>query len=164
MAAGIGEAAAILAIAQLGLTLASTLSSFTGDYKEAGNRMNHLSDEIQVASSSLQQIGDLAKQNRLYGDRSVLQAANLTERCRIVIFEIRTILKKGDKTLNPTAIDKSEIDLSCYKRLKWAMYLKSRLEIPRLELARLKSDLMLVYLSMIAIGGYVSFSMFGADD
>jgi hypothetical protein len=151
--AGIGEASAIIAVAQLGLTLASTLASFVGDYKEAGNRMNNLSDEIQITSASLQQLGDLAKRNRLHGERGVLEATNLTERCRLVIFEIRTILKKGDRPLNPSVIDKAEIELSCYKRLKWTTYLRSRLEIPRLELSRLKTDLMLTFLSMIALGG-----------
>jgi hypothetical protein len=60
--------------------------------------MNSLSDEIQITSASLEKLGDLAKRNGLYGERAVLEATNLTERCRLVIFEIRTILKRGRET------------------------------------------------------------------
>ena len=44
--AGIGEAVSIIAAAQLGFALASTLASLIGDYKEAGNRIDSLSSEI----------------------------------------------------------------------------------------------------------------------
>jgi hypothetical protein len=150
--AGIGEAASIIAVAQLGFALASTLASFIGDYKEAGNRIDSLSSEIQLTSVSLQQLGDLANGNRLQGENAVLQASNLRKRCDDVLQEIRVILKRKDVTLDVKTINKEEIDISCYERWRWATYLRSRLRIPRLELGRLKIDLMLVYFSMIVLG------------
>ena len=150
--AGIGEASAIIAVAQVGLSFAQTLVAFVGDYRDAATRISNLSDEVRVTSSCLQQLGELANQNRLYGKRGILEARSLTKRCDTVVWEIRTTLKKGDEPLDPKVIKKDEIELSCFDRLKWATWIKSKLDLPRLELERLKADLTLTFVSLMALG------------
>ena len=99
--AGIGDASAIIAVADLGLKLAQTLVTIIGDFRDAAININRLRDEIRLTSICLQQLGDLAKQNRLVAGRGVLEATNLRERTRAVIWEIRTVIKKGDDPLQP---------------------------------------------------------------
>lgn len=151
--AGIGEASAILGVAQLGLQLAQTLVTVIGDYRDAATNINRLRDEIHLTSISLQQLGDLAKQNSLLPGRGVLEATNLRERCRAVIWEIRTVIKKGDDPLHPNEISKREIDVGYFTAWKWALWTKKHLDGPRLELDRLKDSLTLTFVTHMAIVG-----------
>ena len=151
--AGIGEASAILGVAQIGLQLAQTLVTVIGDFREAATNINRLRDEIHLTSICLQQLGDLAQKNRLLPGRGVLEATNLRERCRAVIWEIRQIIKKGDEPLRPEAVTKDEIDVSYFMAWKWALWTKKHLEEPRLELDRLKDSLTLTFVTHMAIVG-----------
>jgi hypothetical protein len=101
----------------------------------------------------LQQLGELAKQNSLLPGRGVLEATNLRERCRAVIWEIRTVIKKGDDPLHPEEITKAEIDVSYVTAWKWALWTKKHLDGPRLELDRLKDSLTLTFVTHMAIVG-----------
>ena len=149
--AGIGEASAILGVAQIGLQLAQTLVTVIGDYRDAATNINRLRDEIHLTSISLQQLGDLAQGNRLIPGRGVLEATNLRERCRGVIWEIRTVIKKGDNPLHPQEITKDDIDVSYFTAWKWALWTKKHLEDPRQELDRLKDSMTLTFVTHMAI-------------
>lgn len=151
--AGIGEASAILGVAQLGLQLAQTLVTVIGDYRDAAININRLRDEVHLTSICLQQLGDLAKQNSLLPGRGVLETTNLRERCRAVIWEIRTVIKKGDDPLHPDEISKEEIDVSYFTAWKWALWTKKHLDGPRAELDRLKDSLTLTFVTHMAILG-----------
>ena len=149
--AGIGEASAILGVAQIGLQLAQTLVTVIGDFRDAATNINRLRDEIHLTSVCLQQLGDLAKEDRLIPGRGVLEATNLRERCRGVIWEIRTIIKKGDNPLRPDEITKDDIDVSYFMAWKWALWTKKHLEDPRQELDRLKDSMTLTFVTHMAI-------------
>jgi hypothetical protein len=149
--AGIGEASAILGVAQIGIQLAQTLVTVIGDFRDAAVNINRLRDEIHLTSICLQQLGDLAKEGRLIAGRGVLEATNLRERCRAVIWEIRIIIQKGDNPLNPEEITKDDIDVSYFTAWKWALWTKKHLEDPRLELDRLKNSMTLTFVSHMAI-------------
>ena len=151
--AGIGEASAILGVAQLGLQLAQTLVTVIGDYRDAAANINAVRDEIHLTSICLQQLGDLAKQNSLLPGRGVLETTNLRERCRAVIWEIRTVVKKGDDPLHPDEINKEEIDVSYFTAWKWALWTKKHLDGPRAELDRLKDSLTLTFVTHMTIVG-----------
>ena len=149
--AGLGEASAILGVAQIGLQLAQTLVTVIGDFRDAATNINRLRDEIHLTSICLQQLGDLAKEDRLIPGRGVLEATNLRERCRGVIWEIRTIIKKGDNPLRPDEITKDDIDVSYFMAWKWALWTKKHLEDPRQELDRLKDSMTLTFVTHMAI-------------
>lgn len=153
--AGIGEASAILGVAQLGLQLASALVTIIGDYRDAATNINRLRDEVHLTSISLQQLGVLAADNRLLPGRGVLEATNLRERCRAVIWEIRTVIRPRGQE-QPLGVDEvkgEEIDVSYFTAWKWALWTKKHLEGPRGELDRLKGSLTLVFVTHMAIVG-----------
>ncbi len=149
--AGIGEASALLGVAQIGLQLAQTLIMAIGDHRDAAVNINRLRDEIHLTAICLQQLGDLAQGNRLIAGRGILEATNLRERCRAVIWEIRTVIKKGDNPLHPEEITKDDIDVSYFMAWKWALWTKKHLEYPRQELDRLKDSMTLTFVTHMAI-------------
>lgn len=148
--AGVGEASAILTITQFGFTFASRLADFIGDYKDAGNLMKTISDEVEATSTPLQQLGELIKQNGLQNPKAVSDAASLARRFNITISEIRSILKMDDISLDGTSSNK-ETALSKRDRLRWASLSKSKLEIPRAQLGRLKMEMTLLYLTLMTM-------------
>ncbi len=117
MAAGIGEASAILTVTQLGFSLSSKLAEFVGDYKEAGNLMKSLSDDIEGTSTSLQQLYELAKQNGLHNPKGAETAMNFTDRCNKTISEVRSILKLDNVPLDTFSKDQ-ETEISRLDRLR----------------------------------------------
>ena len=149
--AGIGDASAIIGVAELGLKLAQTLVTIIGDFRDAAVNINRLRDEIHLTSICLQQLGDLAKQNKLIAGRGVLEATNLRERTKAVIWQIRITIKKGDDPLRPDDVLGQEIDVSYFASWKWALWTKKHLEEPRQELDRLKDSMTLTFVSHMAI-------------
>ncbi|KAL8639923.1 MAG: hypothetical protein Q9226_008811, partial [Calogaya cf. arnoldii] len=143
--AGIGEAAAILAVAQLGLNLAQTLVTVIGDYRSAADHINSIKDEVSLTAIALQQLGSLAKQNRLTPGRGVLQATDLRERCRRTFWDIRVAIQKGRDPLDPDNISREQIDVDCFSAARWAFWTKRQLEEPQRELDRLKASLSLLF-------------------
>lgn len=150
--AGLGEATAIIGVAQLGFSLAKTLNVFIGDYKDARQTLTRMGAEIESTSLAMERLGNLAQKGRLYGNRGVLEAAGLANRYSDAIAEIRAMLKKKNKTINQNAVNPDEIELSSFQRIQFA-FLKPKLEISQLEVSRIKADLTLTYLSMIALTG-----------
>ena len=152
--AGIGEASAILGVAQLGLQLASALITIIADYRDAATNINRLRDEIHLTSIAVQQLGHLAAENRLLPGRGILEATHLRERCRSVIWEIRTVVKRrGDGVLRVDEVRGEEIDVGYFTAWKWALWTRRQLEGPRGELDRLKGSLTLVFVTHMAILG-----------
>jgi len=119
--AGIGEASAILGVAQIGLALAQTLVTIIGDYRAAADNINTLKDEVHLTSIALEQLGNLASKNQLTPGRGVLEATNLRERCRRVFWDIRTAIGKGDEPLDPDNVTKEQIDVDCFFAARWAI-------------------------------------------
>ena len=150
--AGLGEATAIIGVAQLGFSLAKTLNVFIGDYKDARQTLTRMGAEIESTSLAMERLGDLAKKGRLYGDRGVLEAAGLASRYSEAIAGIRAMLKKRNRPIDPSVVRQDEIELSSFQKIQFA-FLKPKLEISQLEVSRIKADLTLTYLSMIALTG-----------
>lgn len=149
--AGIGDASAIIAVAQVGLQFAQTLITVIEDFRDAAKNINGLRDELHLTSICLQQLGDLAKQNKIIAGRGILEVTNFRERCRSTIWDIRMIIKKGDEPLDPLNISKEEIDISYFTAWKYALWTKSKLEEPRKELDRLKNSMTLTFVSHMAL-------------
>ena len=94
--AGIGEAGAIIAIAQTGFALASKLAVFLGDYRTATDTIKSLREELERTSTTLRDLGELAEQNGLRNSRRVTDTQKLAERVDKTICDIETILKLED--------------------------------------------------------------------
>ena len=152
--AGIGEATAILAVAQLGISLSNTLIAYVGEVQDAPFRIQRIGNEVLTTSERLKDIGELVDKNdqtRIFSDEGVHSAVRCSEECRKILSELKSILSKGGWHQWSKGQDKDEIDTSLFSTLWWP-FLKTKLEVPRAELERIKIDLMLLFSSAMALG------------
>jgi uncharacterized protein YaaN involved in tellurite resistance len=145
--AGIGEASAILTVAEAGFSLASKLKDLLDDYKNAAATIEKLREELEATSKSLQNLGQLAEQNGLHNKNAVADTKTLTERCERTISDIKNVLRVESASPDPTSSNR-QTELTRLDRVKW-VFSKSKLEVPRAELARLKLDMMLLYFTLM---------------
>lgn len=153
MAAGIGEASAILAVAQLGIKLSNSLISYIGEVQDAPFRIQRISNEVATTSERLRDIGDLVAKNQqtnIFSEEGINSAIRCSDECRKIIEDVKSVLRKGGWQKS-TAFDKEEIDTSLFSTLRWP-FLKRSLEVPRAELQRIKIDLSLLFSSAMALG------------
>ena len=145
--AGIGEASAILTVAEAGFSLASKLKDLLDDYKNATNVIQSLHQELQTTSSSLENLGKLAEQNGLQNQNGVSDTRAVTARCQKTISEIENLLRLESAPLN-SALDNPSKEMTRSDRMKWA-FSKPKVEVLRAELAALKLDIMLLYFTLM---------------
>lgn len=145
--AGIGEASAILTVAEAGFSLASKLKDLFDDYKNAAGTIEKLREELEATSKSLQNLGEFAEQNGLHNKNAVADAKILTDRCQRTISDIKTLMRLESVPSDPASTS-SEAELTRLDRVKW-VFSKSKLQVPRAELARLKLDMMLLYFTLM---------------
>lgn len=150
--AGIGEASAIISVAQAGISLSKTIISLIGEVRDAPSAIVRIGREIQSTSGRLKEIGDLIEHNesiRLFSDEGLTDAARCSYQCDLILAQVGALLVKGGWTSGSTALDKNDIDISWFTTLKWP-WLKTRLESPRAELQIVKADLNLLFTSAMA--------------
>ncbi|KAL9607653.1 MAG: hypothetical protein Q9167_007457 [Letrouitia subvulpina] len=153
MVAGIGEASAILTVAQLGITLSNTLITYIGEVKDAPERIQRIGNEIATTSERLKDIGEIVEKNQtiyIFSDEGVRSALRCSIECKKIIVDLQAILAKGGWRQTSSALEKDEIDISLFSSLKWP-FLKTKLEVPRAELQRIKVDLSLLFSSAMAL-------------
>ena len=154
MAAGIGEASAILTVAQLGISLSNSLISYIGEVQDAPFRIQRISNEVATTSERLRDIGDLVARNQqtnIFSEEGINSAIRCSDECRKIIGDVKSVLRKGGWQQKSAAFDKEEIDTSLFSTLRWP-FLKRSLEVPRAELQRIKIDLSLLFSSAMALG------------
>lgn len=145
MAAGIGEASAILAVAQLGISLSNSLISYIGEVRDAPFRIQRISNEVATTCERLKDIGDLVEKNQqtnIFSQEGINSAVRCSEECSKIIEDVKAVLRKGGK---------DDIDPSVFSTLRWP-FLKRTLDVPRAELQRIKIDLSLLFSSAMALG------------
>jgi hypothetical protein len=150
--AGVAEATAILTVAQVGFSLALKLKDFLGDYKSVADLIKGLCEELDTTSSSLQNLGELAKENGLHNPKGVSDTKKLTERCQRTFSDIKVLLKL-ESLPDDSFSSSAEAELTRLERLKWA-FSKSKLDVPRANLSRLKLDMMLLYFTLMTFKAY----------
>lgn len=152
--AGIGEASAILAVAQLGISLSNTLIAYIADVKDAPNRIQRIGNEILTTSERLKEIGELIKKNedtKIFSAGGINSAIRCSDECEKIIEEVKTIIQKNKWQPKSKEFKKDEIDISLFSTLRWP-FVKIKLEVPRAELQRIKIDLSLLFSSAMALG------------
>lgn len=150
--AGIGEASAVITVAQVGISLSFTLISFIGDVRDARKRIKIVADEILLTSQRLKELGSLIEKNdktKFFGEESLKSTVTLAKGCEVALTEIRLVLKKGSVKVDPTEPKKDEIEIGSFSNWLWP-WTKVQLGPPRADLATLKDDLQLLYLSVMA--------------
>lgn len=151
--AGIGEASAILAVAQIGISLSNTLIAYIGEVQDAPLRIQRIGNEVLTTSERLKEIGELVDKNHqthIFSDEGVLSAARCSEECKNILLELKNVLGKSGWHQPLKIDDKIEIDTSLFSTLRWP-FLRTKLEVPRAELNRIKIDLMLLFSSAMVL-------------
>jgi hypothetical protein len=100
-----GEASAIIAIAQLGISLFTTLIGFVGEVKDTAPRVQRIGNEILTTSERLKEIGDLVSKNpqtKVFSSQGIQCAKRCSYEYERVIAEVRVILGKTGRRLSPT--------------------------------------------------------------
>lgn len=151
---GIGEIGAIITIAEVGLNFSTALIGYVGDVRGAGSRIQAIADEINSTSGQLKELGELVKRNgstQLFSEEGLKRSQKLAAAFKVAIDEIRDVLKKVNVCIDPDSVGNDEIEVSRFSKFSWPLF-QSKLAVPRAELARLKTDLLLLYTSVKVAG------------
>ena len=152
--AGIGEASAILSVAQIGVSLSKTLTKYIEEVKGAPSHIQSIGNEILTTSERLKDIGELVSQNpqtKAFSEEGISSAVRSSTECHQIIKEVKNVLYKGGWQDYPTESDKDELDTSLFSKLRWPLA-KIKLEVPRAELQRIKLDLLLMFAAVKVLG------------
>lgn len=145
--AGIGEASAIIAVAQAGISLSMVIIAYVGDVKDAPKSISRIGNEIKSTSGRLEEIAEIIRDNpktRLLLDTAVGDATRCSSECELILAQVGNLLVKGGWNRDSTGLSKNDIDTSVVASLKWP-FLKTRLDTPRVELQSIKADLILLF-------------------
>lgn len=154
MAAGIGEASAILTVAQLGISLSKSLLTYIGEVKGAPSHIQRIGNEILTTSERLKDIGELVDQNshtKIFNEEGINSAVRCSAECRQIIQDVRIVLYKGGWQVHSKDSDQGAVDTSLFSTLRWP-FVKTKLEVPRAELHRIKIDLSLLFSAAMVLG------------
>ncbi|KAF2231104.1 hypothetical protein EV356DRAFT_312280 [Viridothelium virens] len=142
MAAGLGEASAIFAVADAGLKFSTTLLEYIREAKGAPAQINRIANVIETTSEQLKQVGQLIDNNvrrKVLSDSGVSSAQRCSDECNQILKTLRMTLCKNGWQQNFGDAN-ADIDISLWSAMQWP-FIKPKLEAPRAELDRIKLDL-----------------------
>lgn len=146
MAAGVGEASAVISVLQLGFNLATTLNTYIGDYQDAKDDISRLATEVDATLLQVEELNKLLEENKKtkgLSDYGVI----LAEKCRtdsekVVKKLLKLLTKSGASLPTSNVIGPKDIDISKFSRATWPL-LKPQVEVVKAELERTKIDILL---------------------
>ena len=150
--AGIGEATAIIAVAQLGITVARSIFEYSGEVKDASNEIRRIGRDLCTTSERLEEIGRLIENNhttQLFSEGGIASAVRCSNDCREIVDQVRDLLAKGGWASESAALEKKDIDISMLTSFRWP-FVKTKLASPQADLERVKASLSLLFNSAMA--------------
>lgn len=150
--AGIGEATAIIAIAQVGIQLSKTIFEFASEVRDAPKEIRRVGRDICTTSERLEEIGRLIEKNPisyLFSERGIVSVICCFNECEEIITEVSILLAKGGWISEPATLAKKDLDISLLEALKWP-FIRSKLASPQAELEKVKANLTLLFNSAMA--------------
>jgi hypothetical protein len=145
----LGGVSAVIAVVDLGFSLAAALNTYVTQVSTASDDVSNLSSEIEATLAHLRGLGNLVKKNEetKAWDNDGLELAKLSIKdCEKIIIKLRRLLqkanwKRGDDDLG--GFEKNEIDLGKFERATWPR-LRPDLEACKVELQRIKLNIVFV--------------------
>lgn len=150
--AGIGEASAIIAVAQVGIKLSKTIFDFASEVSDAPKEIRRIGRDICTTSERLEEIGRLIEKNpisHLFSEGGIASAIRCSNDCDEIITEVTILLAKGGWVSGSAALDKKDLDISLLDALRWP-FIRSKLASPQAELEKVKASLTLLFNSAMA--------------
>lgn len=145
-AAGIGEASAIAAFIHIGFSLATTLTTYIADVKDAPDEISSLATEIDATLRQVQELDNLLKDNdktKGWNQNGVVLAQKCRTDAEKSIEKIVKLLKKtGTEIPENGTIERKDIDISLFRRVGWLRF-KPQVTVVKQELERTRIDILL---------------------
>lgn len=150
--AGIGEATAIITVAQVGISLSQAIIGFVGEVRDAPKSIRRIGREISTTSERLEEIGHLIDRNatsHLFSKGGIASAVRCSSDCGEIITQVSGILGKAGWIPGSGALEKKDIDISLIDSFWWP-FLRKKLIAPQADLEKLKASLSLLFNSAMA--------------
>lgn len=145
--AAIGEISAIVGVLQAGFSLATTLHSYVGDYKDARDDIISLAAEIEATLNQVQALDDLVKTNKaaksLDNSGSKQADACVTESDKLVKKIIKLLAKAGVAESPNRVVKLEDINVSRFTRAYWPIWYKPSVEVIKRQLDSLRIKILL---------------------
>lgn len=154
--AGIGEASAVLGVAQIGLSLAITLNTYISDIGDAKDDILSLIGDIEATSRQLGDLELLIQKNEVthaWNENGLRNAQKCITDCEKIIAKLRSLLKKSKTSKLSGEVKREEIDIGKLQQALWPLY-KPQLQVRRRELQSVKQDILIAYASYQVKAGY----------
>lgn len=146
--AGIGEASAIIGTVQIGFSLARTLNTYIGDYKDSRDSIISLAAELEATIIQVKELRSLVENSRssnVLGEGSVKLAEKCTKDSDRLIKRLVELLTKARLPEDPAAIvniKPEDIFVGRLTRAYWPL-VKPQVDVVRSELHLMKTDILL---------------------
>ncbi|KAJ9194605.1 hypothetical protein DTO164E3_7272 [Paecilomyces variotii] len=149
--AGIGEASAVIGVAQVGLSLASALNTYISDVSNARDDILSLIGDIEATSRQLADLQQLITRNettKAWNENGLRNAQKCVTDCEKTIAKLRKLLRKSSISNSDSEpvgeVNRDDIDITKFQQAMWPWY-KPQLEVHRRELQGAKQDILIAY-------------------
>ena len=137
----------IVAVAQLGYSLADALKGYVDEVGSAKSSIKALAIDIESASHRVEDLSKLIRANESTGFFTVTgltECQKLSTDINETVTVLRKVLAKTNcSAFSPYQVEADEIDISKWKKFRWPL-LKKGLAEPRARLGTLKVELQLL--------------------
>ena len=150
--AGIGEASAIIAIAQIGVKVSKTIFEYASEAKDAPNEISRIGRDLCTTSERLEEIGKLIDRNpatQLFNAGGIASAVRCSNDCKEIVDQVTGLLAKSGWTADPETLEKKDLDIGLIESLRWPL-VRKKLASPQADLERVKASLSLLFNSVMA--------------
>lgn len=158
--AGIGEASAVIGVAQVGLSLASALNTYISDVSNARDDILSLIGDIEATSRQLADLQQLITRNettKAWNENGLRNAQKCVTDCEKTIAKLRKLLRKSSISNSDSEpvgeVNRDDIDITKFQQAMWPWY-KPQLEVHRRELQGAKQDILIAYSTYMIKTGY----------
>jgi hypothetical protein len=142
---GVSGVSAVVAIAQLGFSLATTLNTYVADVRNGRDDIANLANEIEATVIHVEELDKLIEENSIthgWNQNGLKIAKKCCTDCQTALTQLRTVFSKTGAAISGNIVTRNDIDISILNRLTWPSQ-KGRLAILKQDLQRVKIDILI---------------------
>jgi len=159
---GVSSASAVVAIAQVGFSLAQTLNTYITDVRNGRGDIANLANEIDATATHIEELDKLIQENNItngWNANGLKIAKKCTTDFEQTLNQLRAVFSKTGAALSSSTVTRDDIDISIFNRLTWPAQ-NVRLTGLKQDLYRVKIDILLFLNIYKARVGYDSLTYF----
>lgn len=162
---GVSGVSAVVAIAQVGFSLAQTLNTYVADVRNGRGDIANLANEIDATATHIEELDKLIQENNTTNGWNS-NGLKIAKKCSIdfeeTLNQLRAVFSRSGATLSNKRVTRDDIDNSVFNRLTWPSQ-KTRLQSLRQDLYRVKIDILLflnIYKAHVGYGLEIKISYY----